>query len=137
MKATIAAKKITTFRLSEELLERLKVLAKRENRSLNNFVEKGFMECHIENDFLIIWFDEDADIIKLVRLGLHTVYTLIKYTVNNRIENELFILLLFNYLLYLQYEQAIERNREYSHYNFSNRVAISQSKMGRQEGCLA
>lgn len=78
MKATIAAKKITTFRLSEELLERLKVLAKRENRSLNNFVEKGFMECHIENDFLIIWFDEDADIIKLVRLGLHTVYTLIK-----------------------------------------------------------
>ena len=39
---------------------------------------KGFMECHIENDFLIIWFDEDADIIKLVRLGLHTVYSLIK-----------------------------------------------------------
>lgn len=38
---------------------------------------KGFMECHIENDFLIIWFDEDADIIKLVRLGLHTVYSLI------------------------------------------------------------
>lgn len=72
MKATIAAKKITTFRLSEELLERLKVLAKRENRSLNNFVEKGFMECHIENDFLIIWFDEDIDIIKLVRLGSHS-----------------------------------------------------------------
>ena len=39
MGTTIAAKKITTFRLSEELLERLKVLAKRENRSLNNFVE--------------------------------------------------------------------------------------------------
>ena len=36
------------------------------------------MECHIENDFLMIWFDEDADIIKLVRLGLHTVYSLIK-----------------------------------------------------------
>lgn len=44
MKATIAAKKITTFRLSEELLERLKVLAKRENRSLNNFVEYTLME---------------------------------------------------------------------------------------------
>ena len=44
MKATIAAKKITTFRLSEELLERLKVLAKRENRSLNNFVECTLME---------------------------------------------------------------------------------------------
>lgn len=44
MGTTIAAKKITTFRLSEELLERLKVLAKRENRSLNNFVEYTLME---------------------------------------------------------------------------------------------
>ena len=33
---------------------------------------KGFMECHIENDFLLIWFDEEADIIKLVRLGSHS-----------------------------------------------------------------
>lgn len=44
MGTTIVAKKITTFRLSEELLERLKVLAKRENRSLNNFVEHTLME---------------------------------------------------------------------------------------------
>ena len=44
METTVAAKKITTFRLSEELLERLKVLAKRENRSLNNFVEYTLME---------------------------------------------------------------------------------------------
>lgn len=40
----VATKKITTFRLSEELLERLKVLAKKENRSLNNFVEYTLME---------------------------------------------------------------------------------------------
>lgn len=44
METTVAAKKITTFRLNEELLERLKVLAKRENRSLNNFVEYTLME---------------------------------------------------------------------------------------------
>ena len=44
METTIAAKKITTFRLSEELLERLKILAKKENRSLNNFVEYTLME---------------------------------------------------------------------------------------------
>ena len=44
METTVAAKKVTTFRLSEELLERLKVLAKRENRSLNNFVEYTLME---------------------------------------------------------------------------------------------
>lgn len=33
---------------------------------------KGFMECHIENDFLLIWLDEEADLIKLVRLGSHS-----------------------------------------------------------------
>ena len=44
MGTTVATKKITTFRLSEELLERLKVLAKKENRSLNNFVEYTLME---------------------------------------------------------------------------------------------
>ena len=44
MGTMVATKKITTFRLSEELLERLKVLAKKENRSLNNFVEYTLME---------------------------------------------------------------------------------------------
>lgn len=44
MGTTVAAKRITTFRLSEELLERLKILAKKENRSLNNFVENTLME---------------------------------------------------------------------------------------------
>lgn len=32
----------------------------------------GLMECHIENDFLLIWFDEDGDQIALVRLGTHS-----------------------------------------------------------------
>jgi len=32
----------------------------------------GCLECHIENDFLLIWFDEDNDIIELVRLGTHS-----------------------------------------------------------------
>ncbi|MGM9855074.1 MAG: type II toxin-antitoxin system YafQ family toxin [Muribaculaceae bacterium] len=32
----------------------------------------GCMECHIEGDFLLIWFDEDNDIIALVRLGSHS-----------------------------------------------------------------
>lgn len=35
----IALKKIQSFRLSVELIERLKQLAKRQNRSLNNYVE--------------------------------------------------------------------------------------------------
>ena len=33
---------------------------------------KNHMECHIESDFLLIWFDKDADEIKLVRLGSHS-----------------------------------------------------------------
>ena len=32
---------------------------------------KGCMECHIQGDFLLIWFDEESDIIELVRLGTH------------------------------------------------------------------
>lgn len=32
----------------------------------------GYMECHIENDFLLIWYDKEADVIKLIRLGSHS-----------------------------------------------------------------
>ncbi len=33
---------------------------------------KGYMECHIEGDFLLIWFDPSTDQIDLVRLGSHS-----------------------------------------------------------------
>lgn len=33
---------------------------------------KGCMECHIEGDFLLIWFDEESQIIDIVRLGSHS-----------------------------------------------------------------
>lgn len=42
--ATTGHKKQTAFRFSEDLLERLKTRAKRENRSLNNYVEKVLMD---------------------------------------------------------------------------------------------
>lgn len=32
----------------------------------------GHMECHIGNDYLLIWIDEDSNLIKLVRLGSHS-----------------------------------------------------------------
>ena len=32
----------------------------------------GYMECHVENDMLLIWIDAAANIIKLVRLGSHS-----------------------------------------------------------------
>ena len=33
---------------------------------------KGYFECHVLNDFLIIWIDEKKNIIKLVRIGSHS-----------------------------------------------------------------
>lgn len=33
---------------------------------------KGCMECHIQSDFLLIWIDEENDMIELVRLGSHS-----------------------------------------------------------------
>lgn len=33
---------------------------------------KDYMECHVENDTLLIWWDKDADIIKLIRFGTHS-----------------------------------------------------------------
>ncbi|MDE6223733.1 MAG: type II toxin-antitoxin system YafQ family toxin [Muribaculaceae bacterium] len=33
---------------------------------------RGHMECHVENDTLLIWWDKESDIIKLVRFGSHS-----------------------------------------------------------------
>ncbi|MBQ1908391.1 MAG: type II toxin-antitoxin system YafQ family toxin [Bacteroidaceae bacterium] len=33
---------------------------------------RGCMECHIQGDFLLIWFDETSDTVQLVRLGSHS-----------------------------------------------------------------
>ena len=33
---------------------------------------KGCLECHINGDFLLIWYDKNSDIIELVRLGSHS-----------------------------------------------------------------
>lgn len=41
---TVIERKQIAFRLSTDLLERLKILAKKDNRSLNNYVESVLME---------------------------------------------------------------------------------------------
>lgn len=33
---------------------------------------KGCIECHIESDYLLIWIDQESDIIDLIRLGSHS-----------------------------------------------------------------
>lgn len=32
----------------------------------------GCMECHIESDYLLIWIDEEEQVIQLLRLGSHS-----------------------------------------------------------------
>ncbi|MCM1317952.1 MAG: type II toxin-antitoxin system YafQ family toxin [Bacteroides sp.] len=32
----------------------------------------GHMECHIEGDYLLIWIDEETNVVKLIRLGSHS-----------------------------------------------------------------
>ena len=32
---------------------------------------KGCIECHVQGDFLLIWFDPKSNVIELVRLGSH------------------------------------------------------------------
>ena len=34
-------------------------------------IYEGCMECHVEDDFLLIWIDEETNTIKLIRLGTH------------------------------------------------------------------
>lgn len=33
---------------------------------------KGCMECHVGNDFLLIWIDTKQDVIEVIRLGSHS-----------------------------------------------------------------
>lgn len=33
---------------------------------------RGHMECHVENDILLIWWDKQAGVITLVRFGTHS-----------------------------------------------------------------
>lgn len=33
---------------------------------------QGYMECHVESDTLLIWWDKEKEIIKLVRFGSHS-----------------------------------------------------------------
>lgn len=33
---------------------------------------RGHMECHIENDLLLIWYDAENNVITLVRFGSHS-----------------------------------------------------------------
>lgn len=33
---------------------------------------KGCMECHVSNDFLLIWIDTTSDMVNIIRIGSHS-----------------------------------------------------------------
>lgn len=59
----------------ERVLRQLKQNGKVDEKHLPHALTgnyKGYMECHVQSDFLLIWIDEEEQLIKLVRLGSHS-----------------------------------------------------------------
>ena len=65
-------KKVEALLKFVRLLAEGKVLPKENKPHPLGGDHKNHMECHIEDDYLLIWYDKDKDIIKLVRLGSHS-----------------------------------------------------------------
>ena len=65
-------KKLVSFmNVLSQLREEGKVEAKYNPHMLKGDYQ-GCMECHVENDFLLIWIDEENQTIRLTRLGSHS-----------------------------------------------------------------
>ena len=71
-------KDLKRYQNKPKMIEKLKIVLSflqqdieyKPHRLLGNY--KDCMECHIENDTLLIWIDENTNIIKLLRLGTHS-----------------------------------------------------------------
>ncbi len=65
-------KKIANLKKVLSLLSQSATLPEEYNlhRLIGNY--KGCWECHVENDMLLIWIDEENNLIKLLRLGTHS-----------------------------------------------------------------
>lgn len=65
-------KKVTSLQTVLELLQTTGTVPQEYKPHLLIGDYKGYMECHVENDLLLIWFDESKELIKLIRLGTHS-----------------------------------------------------------------
>jgi len=75
-------KDLKRYQHREEVIEKLDVIINllandkpipalnRPHRLSGNY--KGYMECHVESDTLLIWWDREKNIIKLIRFGTHS-----------------------------------------------------------------
>ena len=58
----LSIRKPTMFRLKTDLLDRLKIAAKRENRSLNNYVESVLMD--------VVYHEPNAETIAAIEVSI-------------------------------------------------------------------
>ena len=65
-------KKISSLQTVLEQLQKTGFVSQEHKPHLLVGNYKGYMECHVESDLLLIWFDESHDLIKLIRLGSHS-----------------------------------------------------------------
>ena len=65
-------KKVASLQTVLELLQTTGIVPQEYKLHLLIGDYKGYMECHVENDLLLIWFDESEELIKLIRLGTHS-----------------------------------------------------------------
>jgi len=65
-------KRIIALKKVLKILQETGILPKEYKPHFLEGVYKGFMECHVESDLLLIWLDTEANIIKLIRLGAHS-----------------------------------------------------------------
>jgi len=65
-------KRIANVKIALKILEKTGALPKEYLPHKLEGVYKGCLECHIENDLLLIWFDAKNNLIKLIRLGSHS-----------------------------------------------------------------
>lgn len=55
-----------------DILKKEEVLPKKYREHDLHGEYEGCLECHIEGDFLLIWFNEETNTIALLRLGSHS-----------------------------------------------------------------
>lgn len=74
METVAVDRKQTAFRLRKDLLERLKIEARKENRSLNNYVESVLMDVayRLPNDETLAAMKEAKEGRNLEKLNLET-----------------------------------------------------------------
>lgn len=75
-------KDLKRYQHREEVIEKLDVIINllandkpipalnRPHRLSGNY--KGYMECHVESDTLLIWWNREECVIKLIRFGTHS-----------------------------------------------------------------